>query len=135
MVAAVERYFSSGQCTRHNDALGGLGIPDRDACADRLRKKTWSKSRGKKREEGSAIVACSFSLSFSLPIYLSIYVFTYLYIYLSIYLFIYLYIYISIYLSIYVFIYLYIYLFIYISVSIFLRKMRETDLESKNYSK
>lgn len=53
---------------RCNDALGGLGIPDRDACADRLRKKTWSKSRGKKR--GEEVRDRGLLLSLSLSIYL-----------------------------------------------------------------
>lgn len=51
---------------RCNDALGGLGIPDRDACADRLRKKTWSKSRGKKRGGGSRSWLAPLSLSLSI---------------------------------------------------------------------
>lgn len=53
---------------RCNDALGGLGIPDRDACADRLRKKTWSKSRGKKR--GEEVRDRGLLLSLSLSIFL-----------------------------------------------------------------
>lgn len=52
---------------RCNDALGGLGIPDRDACADRLRKKNLEqKPRQEKGGGGSRSWFAPLSLSLSI---------------------------------------------------------------------